>query len=162
MKRLLLGVVPTLLLVPAAAAAQVNLGAHIGWGDEADFAFGARLTANSPWVDPAIEFSGSFDYFFPEKPPSTEDVEYWEVNLNAVYRIPIDHPSLSPYAGAGVNIARSTIDSASQTDVGANLLAGVKYVAGPVVPFGELRVELGGGDQFVLAGGLLFNLWAGN
>ncbi len=113
-------------------------------------------------MDPGISFIGAFDYFFPEKPRLADDVEYWEVNLNVVYTIPVNHRSLSPYAGGGLNIARRTVDTASETDIGANLLAGVRYVAGPIVPFGELRFELGGGEQFVLAGGLLFNLWAGN
>lgn len=167
MKRLLPALIPALLLfVPPSAAGQVNLGAQIGWGNDADFAFGGRLTALGPWVTPPIEFSAAFDYFFPEKPPLADDVEYWEVNVNAAYIIPVNHPSLSPYAGAGLNIARGTVEGAggsvSETDLGLNLLAGVKYVTGAIVPFGEVRLEIGGGEQFVLTGGLAFNLWAGN
>ena len=44
----------------------------------------------------------------------------------------------------------------SDTDLGINLLAGTQFGTKAVTPFVELRVELAGGEQFVITGGLLF------
>ena len=162
MKRLsLFTVMAVLFLLPGTLIGQVNLGGQVSWTADFDFGFGARVTGGSNLVDESIEFIGAFDYFFPG-----DNLDYWEVNLNVVYNVPLNSPSLLPYAGGGINIARTSVDvggtNSSSTDVGMNLLGGVKYVAGPIVPFGELRFELGGGEQFVLSGGILFSLSPGS
>ncbi|HSG81677.1 MAG TPA: hypothetical protein VLC48_05470 [Gemmatimonadota bacterium] len=148
------------VFAPGPLSGQVNLGAQISWADNADFGFGGRIAARSPLVDPAIEFIGTFDFFFPGVPAGADDSAYWEANLNFVYNIPVQHESLRPYAGGGLNIAYGSVTigsvKASSTDVGANLLGGIKYVKGAIIPFGEIRYELGGGEQFVLTGGFLF------
>jgi hypothetical protein len=150
-----------LVCAPGVLQGQVNIGAQASWGDNADFGFGGRLTARSPWVDQAIELSGAFDLFFPSA-SAGEDLSYWEVNLNLVYNIAVKSEVLLPYAGGGLNVAHASTTVASQntsaTEVGANLVGGLKFVVGSVTPFGEVRYELGGGEQFVLTGGLLFTV----
>ena len=154
-----------LVCAPGMLQGQVNIGAQASWGEETDFGFGGRLTARSPWVDPAIELSGAFDLFFPST-GAGEDLSYWEVNLNLVYNIAVSSDALLPYAGVGLNIAHASTTVASvntsATEVGANLVGGLKLVAGSVTPFGEIRYELGGGEQFVLTGGLLFTVGSGS
>lgn len=135
---------------------------------------------------------GSFDYFYTEDPvgesvrpgPETNtltvvrtEISYFEVNAGLAWRLRLpDHPSLSPYAGAGVNVARSSftiteerlivnafgevvsggtrtrddLSVPSETEVGLNLFGGMAFGTGSVRPFGELRVELGGGGQVVV------------
>ncbi len=73
----------------------------------------------------------------------------------------VEASSLAPYAGGGLNIAHKSKEfddgrSASDTDLGLNLLGGTQFGRGKVNPFVELRVELAGGEQFVLPGGVLF------
>lgn len=165
MKKLLL---VALLLACAAAPGtlfgQVNIGAQVGWGDEFGLSFGGRITGRSPLVDEAIEFVGAFDLFFPDA-GSADDRSYWEVNLNFLYNISVKHDIFLPYVGAGMNIARLSETrigiTASTTDVGANLIGGLKLVAGAASPYGELRYELGGGEQFVLSAGILFTVGVG-
>lgn len=92
------------------------------------------------------------------------DWTYLEINANVAYSFPLSgSSSLRPYAGGGLNIARSSIDfdlpglrSTSDTEVGLNVLGGSKFGSGRLTPFAELRLELGGGEQFVITGGFLF------
>lgn len=162
MRRLLVAVcLAAFLLVPSAAYAQLDLGGQLSWGDDADFAVGGRVVLGIPSEQVPLEAIGTFDYFFPDE----DGLNYWELNTNVVYRIPVQVPMLTPYAGAGINIAHASLDTdgvdVSDTEVGINLLGGVKYNAGPVTPFGELRFELDGGEQFVLSLGVLFNVGPG-
>ena len=91
-----------------------------------------------------------------------EDRSYWELPGNLAYFFKVEaSSSLAPYAGGGLNIAHKSKEfddgrSASDTDLGLNLLGGTLFGRGKVNPFVELRVELAGGEQFVLTGGVLF------
>lgn len=166
MRRLLVAVcLAALVAVPSTAHAQMDLGGQLSWGDDADFGIGARVVLGLPFEQVPLEVIGTFDYFFPDEGPGGADVTYWELNANIVYRIPVQVPMLTPYAGTGINIAHASVDAegvdVSDTEVGINLLGGIKYNAGPVTPFGEMRFELDGGEQFVLSFGVLFNVGPG-
>jgi hypothetical protein len=163
-KLLLAGVLTVLVSAPSSLIGQVNIGAQLSWGDRFDLGFGGRITGRSPWLDEGIEFVGAFDLFFPDA-GNVDDRSYWEVNLNLLYNISIGDELFLPYAGFGMNIARLSKTqlgvTTSATDVGANLLGGLKIVTGAVSPYGELRYEWGGGEQFVLTAGILFTVGAG-
>jgi len=105
-----------------------------------------------------ISAAASFDYFFPDE-PSGVDVTYWEANLNALYTIPMD--TVQPYAGAGLNYAYAKAEaggfSADDSQVGLNLLGGAKFDIGMAfTPFAEFKLEISGGEQWVISGGVLF------
>lgn len=142
-----------------AQESDFRFGAQLSWGDDADLGLGARMAYTIPRSDLAI--IGTFDYFFPGDIGGA-DVDYWEINGNLAYRFRVqDAPGISPYVGAGLNLATASVStdagtSNSNTDLGLNLLAGTGFGSGRVTPFVELRVEIEGGDQFVIAGGLLF------
>jgi len=135
--------------------AQFHFGPLVAWGDDADFGLGGRVTFGihlSVDSTPApLELQGEFVYFFPDGP-----VNYWEINTNAAYLFPGVKGPVGPYAGAGLDIANASGAGASNTDVGLNLLGGVKFRMSRITPFAEVRVELGGGEQFVIAGGVYF------
>ena len=113
---------------------------------------------------------GSFDYFFPDDGSGSVegvsyDLSYFEVNANVAYPFVIEDSPLLPYVGGGLNLARISLDldmpgasaSESETELGLNLLGGSKFdIGAAVVPFLEFRVELSGGEQFVISGGILF------
>lgn len=132
------------------AEAQLAFGLQGNWGSEADFGVGARLLANVPNVN--VEVVGSFDYFFPES-----DVDWLDFNANAFYHFHLpDSPSVMPYAGAGLNIARVS-NGDSTTELGLNLGGGVRFPRTGVTPFVEARgVVASDADQFVITAGLLF------
>ncbi len=147
-----------LLLVPVGAVCEekIHIGGQISFADDADFGVGGRLMVGVP-NSPGLEFLGSFDLFFPDG-----DVDYWEINANLIYNFPFPERLWPrPYTGGGLNIAH--IDAGGRgfgrgedTDLGLNLLGGVKLPLNHFTPFAEARVELEGGEQFVLTGGFLF------
>lgn len=146
-----------LLIGPQTSSGQVQLGGQVDYGENTDLGLGGRSELGLPTPLP-LRLLGTFDYFFPER----DDLDYWEANANLTYTLPIPTSNWSPYFGGGLNVAHIAIknpfEDRSRTELGANLLGGFKYVAGPIVPFGEVRVEISGGEQFVLAGGLLFTV----
>ncbi len=153
--------VPLLALSPSLARAQVDLGGQLSWADDADWGLGARVTVGLPVETIPLQAIGSFDFFFPDGP-----VDYWEINANIAYLIPVQSVVIVPYVGTGFNIAHVELDSGglvedvSDTDLGLNLLGGIRFT-GTAQPFVEVRVELGGGEQVVLTGGVTFNVGPG-
>lgn len=150
------------------ARAQVSFGAQASFADDVDFGVGGRVYAALPFN--RTRFVGSFDYFFPDDGGGSPlgdsfDFTYFEVNGNAVYSLPVRNmPSFAPYVGGGLNIAHSSVEfevlgerqSSSDTEMGLNLLGGAEFGQGNARPFVELRIEMAGGEQFVLAGGVRF------
>jgi len=133
-------------------SAQVRFGGQVSFGDASDFGVGARLEYTPRRLIPnaPVVSAASFDWFFPGG-----SVDYWELNYNIAYLFQAD--ALRPYAGGGLNLAHVSVGSFSDTRLGLNLLGGLKFrTAGRLTPFVEARVELSGGEQFVITGGLLF------
>jgi len=165
MRRLLLtlGCVGLLVLNATALHAQAHFGGQVSWGDNADLGIGARAIVALRSLVPGtpLEAHAAFDYFFPDEAPGV-DLGFWEINANVAYLIPGVRAALTPYVGGGINIAHTSADfgvlSTSDTDAGLNLIAGAKFKlrGSPLTPFAELRIELGGGDQFVLSAGIVF------
>ena len=153
------------ILSPGALQAQVGLGGQLSWAEDFDLGIGARATFGLPTTIP-LEIIGSVDYFFPESVPGAS-VTYWEANANIVYMFQIPASPIAPYAGGGLNLAYGSVDlgipgvDASSTQVGLNILGGAKFNLGPVTPFGEMRFELNGGEQFVISAGALFSVGPG-
>ncbi|MEJ2311378.1 MAG: hypothetical protein P8Y10_02445 [Gemmatimonadales bacterium] len=140
---------------------RLNLGPQLSYGSSSKLGLGGRLHANLRSPD-GLVIIGAFDWFFPDEGPG-DSRTYWELNGNVAYRFKIEGTTaVAPYAGGGLNIAYSSRrsegggDGSSDTDLGVNLLGGTLFGSGPVLPFFELRVELAGGEQFVLTGGVLF------
>ncbi len=137
-----------------AQAQGFRWGPELNLATDTDFGLGARVEFdfnNSP-----LTVIGSFDYYFPDG-----SVDYWEINGNLIYNFDIaSAPTVTPYAGGGLNIAHWSIDtevgSRSDTDPGLNLLGGARFDAGSLMPFVEMKFTIEGGDQFVVTGGLLF------
>ncbi len=167
MKRVLV-VLGGLALLGSTAAdlrAQTRFGVQASFGsDDVNFGIGGRATFNlrSLIKTPGFEGIASFDYFFPDEPAGV-DGTYWEINGNLGYTIPNVKGNVAPYVGGGLNIAHASVTvtgfgSGSDTEVGLNLLGGVKFKSrtSRLAPFVEARVELGGGEIFVLTGGVVF------
>jgi hypothetical protein len=145
----------------AAAAGQISAGVQGNWGSDTNVGLGARGIVGLGGIVKGFETFGSFDYFFPSD-DSGADITYWEVNANLVYRVNTGSSSMTPYAGAGLNIAYTKAStevlgadvSGDETSAGLNLLGGIVFELGGVKPFLEGRFELGGGEQFVATVGL--------
>jgi hypothetical protein len=163
--------VAVLISLPAMADAQrraapppqrpVSFGIQADFGTETDFGIGARAVFGLRSLFPTTPLDAhvSFDYFFPDAPAGV-DVTYWEINGNIAYRIPTTNAGFRPYAGGGLSFARASATvnnvTASDTDIGLNLVGGATLGRSNTKPFVEARVTLGGGDQFVITGGVRF------
>lgn len=145
--------------VNQANAQEVHVGGQLSYGDDSDFGLGPRVVFDDPSLG-EFRIVATFDIFFPDSPSGT-DVDYWEINGNGIYDFQLrNSPNVIPYVGAGLNIAHASVGSgvlnASDTQLGINLLGGFEFIVGSVRPFVELRVELEGGEQLVVTGGILF------
>jgi hypothetical protein len=158
MKMLLLAAA---LAVPVASAnaqtpERTAFGVQVSFADDAEFGIGGRVRYGLQGLFPRAPLSSiaSADIFFPGN-----DIDYFEINYNVVYNFRVSSaPRVGPYAGAGLNFARISAGNASNTDLGLNLVGGISFKAASsrVTPFLELRAELGGGEQLVFTGGILF------
>lgn len=162
MRKLLLALgLSALLVLPASAFGQVNIGAQGAWSDDFDFGVGGRVWVGLPVPQAPLAAFGEFDWFFPD----VDGVDYWEINANVVYLLPVQNPIVSPYGGAGLNIATADGEvagiSASNTEVGLNLLVGTNINLQAVRPYADARFEVGGGEQFVITAGVAFNVGPG-
>ncbi|MGI9628999.1 MAG: hypothetical protein ACR2QM_19365 [Longimicrobiales bacterium] len=149
---------------PSALSAQlVAIAPQVSFGDEADLGFGVRAAFEAPSFSPNIEVHLGFDLFFPDDPPGV-DIGYMEANANVIryFRVS-DTPTLLPYLGAGFNFGRTSqsqdgisFSSTSNTELGVNMLGGVRFNLSSYDPFLEVRLQLGGGEQAVATTGLRF------
>lgn len=142
------------LAAAAPSSAQVHFGPQVSLADDADVGLGARITAGVPQYT-GLEFAGTFDVFFPDVG------DYWEINANVLHNFEVaGTTSFRPYAGGGLNLAGfegEGPDAGDDTQVGLNLVGGTKFATeSPATPYVELRLEIEGGEQFVVTGGLLF------
>lgn len=150
------GVVIAAFVFAPRAEAQA-FGANLSWGDDTDFGLGARVAfpIGGSVGQKGIKGLATFDYFFPD------GFDFWEITGNGVYDISTSG-SASPYVGAGITFARYSVSagalgSASDSEVGLNLLGGARFKpTGNVQPFVEARFQIRDGSQFVLSGGVFF------
>lgn len=152
--------------VLAEAAAQerpIRFGVQGSWADDVDFGVGARVQVGLADFYEGLRGIASFDYFFPGEDSDFGlvdlDVKYWELNANLTYTL---KGSLAPYVGTGLNIAHASaglragdldLGDESETDLGLNLLGGLR-LSGRF--FAEAKLELGGGENFMVTAGILF------
>jgi opacity protein-like surface antigen len=103
----------------------------------------------------------SFDYYFPQS--DIGSVDFYEFNGNLIYNFPTE--GVRPYIGGGLGIARVSLDtdffSDSSNETGWNILGGLKFGAGGINPFAEVRYVIYSGDEafnnrFVASFGILF------
>lgn len=150
-----------LLLAPGAAEAQVQVGPTVAYHDDFDFGLGATLNVDLPDLGERIGIMGDFIFFFPD----ADAIDYFEFNANLTYDLVVPDLSVRPFALAGLNVARTSVDfespgldSQSNTDLGINLGGGIAFDLGGFQPMVGLKVELEGGEGFVLFGTLPFDV----
>lgn len=155
--------------MPSEAQAQtdIKIGPRLGipLGDVSDgggnLFFGVDARIDSDAVP--VVLSPSFDYYLTD----VDNLSYIAVDLNGLYAFDIDSEGVSPYAGGGLAITRSSVDvpdalgggSSSSTDIGLNLVGGARFMLDPVEPFVQLNAGIGGDvTRLGLTGGILFAL----
>lgn len=146
--------VAVLLAVPAGLEAQVSIGPTVAFHDDFDFGIGAMVGAQLPALATGVGFLGDFTLFFPD------NVDYWELNGNLTWDVPLPDAPVAPFFLGGLNLANfsSDIGDQSTTELGLNLGGGVRFNAGTLNPLVGLKAELDGGEGVVIFGALPFAL----
>jgi opacity protein-like surface antigen len=161
---------------PASTQAQVDLqiGPRVGLpvGDMSDlegvFFIGADARINSEELP--VVLSPSLDFYLFDSPEGVDQTGF-AIDLNGFYEFGVDNESFTPYAGGGLGITRYSADFENDslngfgfggdgtTEVGLNLVGGVRFLLESVQPFVQVNATLGSDiDRFGLAGGVLFNI----
>ena len=159
------GILFSLGVMAAPAEAQVAFGVHANYASDFDLGVGARAQSSlGNFVDAESSLAAltgvlSFDYYFPDC--GGADCSYLELNGNVQYPLEMGE-NFAPYVGGGLNVARASVDlgefgdgDASNTEIGLNALGGASFDLGGFDVFAEAKIELGGGEQFVLTFGTL-------
>ncbi|MEM6338187.1 MAG: hypothetical protein AAF752_16555 [Bacteroidota bacterium] len=171
MKRKLFTICAALLLMlglSSTATAQVAVGAHAGFNVDAEEIYvGANAMFDLP-IDlggsvivgnPSVDF---YPFFGDEVAGVDIDASLLVINLDALYRLTLDFGE--PYVGAGLNVARASVEVAgfsdSSTDIGINIKAGSLFgeAGSGFRPFGEVGIALGGAESLFIRGGAVFSL----
>lgn len=145
------------------AAQGFKVGGQVTFGDDADFGIGPRVEVALPWITSGLRAAASFDYFFPDSGLGDPggDFDYRELNVNVIGDISVPSvTNLIPYAGAGLNVAWESIPSDGMEGIeerlfGMNVIAGFRFPLVGFTPYVEARYELEGGQQLLVAGGIL-------
>jgi hypothetical protein len=138
-----------LVLDAPASAADMKVGVRGGYYTDIGKPFlGAEVLLP---VAHRIYFNPNFEYVF------VENLRYWTLNGDFHY----DFPTHRPYyvwAGAGLGLVRTDPPGPDNgnSDLAANLLAGVGFKAGSVLPYFQGKVILKDGSEFALAFGVRF------
>lgn len=141
-----------LALAPGQSQAQATLGPMLAYHDDAEaFGIGAVLGVPFDALGPGVGFMADFIWFFPDL------VDYLEINGNITYDFPLENSTVVPFVLGGLNIARFS-NGGSNTELGLNLGGGIEFAAGTLRPQVGLKIELEGGESFVIFGTLPFAL----
>ena len=146
--------VAALTFVPSMVEAQSTIGPTLAYHDDADLGLGVTLRAPLSGFGDGVGIMGDFLLFFPD----AADVDYLEFNGNVTYDFPLEDSAILPFVLAGLNISRSSTPGGSNTDLGLNLGGGLEFDLGRFRPVAGGRIELGGGEAFVLFLTLPFQL----
>lgn len=148
----------SVVILSSSAQAQA-IGIQGVWGEDTDLGLGARLEwgLNNVFTTQGA-FSRTFlitefNYYFPDFCEDVDDCSFWEINGNIA--VPITAQTIDPYAGLGLNIARVSVLGESDSEVGLNLLGGLRFNLGRLGAYTEGRFVLSGAEQFSLTFGLL-------
>jgi hypothetical protein len=153
-----LAVAAALVAVPSFAQAQATLGPQVAYHNDFDFGVGAALTLSADAIHEQVDFLFDFAWFFPD----VEGVDYFELNGGLLYDFLVEGSTVTPFALAGLNVASISVDTplggGDNTELGLNLGGGLKFNAGTLRPMVGVRLEIEGGDGFVIFGTIPFNL----
>lgn len=144
-------------------AQDIGFGAAASYGDNTDLGIGPRVLVPITAGELQLHIVGSLDYFFPDSGTGGVDVTYFEVNGNVLLDIPLAEATVAPYAGAGLSYARSGVETPNRSavftsEVGLNILGGVRFGSGGLSPFVEGRYSTAFDGQAVLSAGVLFKM----
>ena len=155
-----------LLSVPSVGqGTTIDIGPRLGadvLGDVEEVFFGLDVRLGIPSLPVAV--NPTFDYYLTDS-----GFDFYQLSVNALLNINAPGmPTISPYVGAGLGIARTSVDvdlgsfgsiSGDDTDIGINLIGGGSIDAGSFHPFAQVQITLLGDVNLISATvGALFRI----
>jgi hypothetical protein len=146
----------TLVALPAPALADTDFGIRVGEYTDASEPFIGFELIHPLTRD--IWFNPNFEYVF------VDDGDLMTLNLDAHYDFDVDRP-LYVWAGGGPALIFKNIDAPrgcrnceddDETDFGLNLLGGVGFQAGALVPYVQGKAIVSDDNELVIAFGVRF------
>jgi hypothetical protein len=140
------------LAAPRAGWGEVDFGVRAGeYTDIGEPFVGAELLwglGNDLWLNP------NFEYVL------VDNGDYFTLNLDLHYDLDVDRP-LYVWVGGGAALIsidrdRPGRDDDSETDFGLNVLGGIGFQAGPVIPYAQLKAVISDENEVVVGFGLRF------
>ncbi|MBI2213989.1 MAG: hypothetical protein HYU52_10115 [Acidobacteria bacterium] len=143
----LLVLVAAICLFTPDAAAQVSFGLRAGqYTDIEEPMVGVELITK---IAPHWYFNPNIEYVF------VDDGDLVTFNADVHYDFTTGSNVLLVWAGGGLAVVHENIVE-SDTNIGANILGGVGWRLGEVIPYVQAKALLGDRDDFVVAGGIRF------
>jgi hypothetical protein len=164
------------LVLGASSQAQAQdpsftFGPGVAYHDDFDLGVGVWFSTPMASIHEQVSLWGSFIYFFPSEGASfgasSVDLKYFEINGGLSYAF-VTEGTIVPFVSAGLNIARASVDYdgpgeefigdlGSNTDIGLSVGGGIRTMLGEsLTGVAGARLELGGGEGFVIEAGLGF------
>lgn len=150
---LALSITPATAQIGPTVDVGVRLGTDIA-GDIEDEFLGVDARIGLPTLP--VVLNPAFDYYF-----RPEGVDFYQFSANALLSVNMAAlPTIAPYVGGGLGIARRSQDATSQragfsdTDIGINLIGGGAVSVGSLKPFAQLQLTLGNPDLVTVAIGV--------
>jgi hypothetical protein len=146
----------------------IQIGPRVGipFGDVSDIGgnlfFGAGGRVQISALPSEIVLSPSLDFYL------TDDfagagLTIVAVDLNGFYEFQVEESPFVPYVGGGIAVTNISVDventfaDPSTTEVGLNLVGGVRFPLDSVEPFAQFNFAAGA-DRIGVTGGILFTL----
>lgn len=134
-------------LFTPSAGAQVSFGLRAGeYTDIGEPMVGIELITR---IAPRWYFNPNIEYVF------VDDGDLVTFNGDVHYDFKTGSNVLLVWAGGGLAVVHENFVE-SDTNLGANLLGGVGWKLGEIIPYVQVKALLGDRDDFVVAGGLRF------
>lgn len=166
---LVAGLVVSTSVATTEAQAQTRFGPEIVFANDLEFGIGFKIMTDidafSDDEDSMLQqLRGTGDFVYYIDPfGGCDNCSAFEANVNGA--IPLEVGEADVYAGAGLNITRTSFDiddilpgfgfDASATQVGLNVLGGLNFDLGSFGAFAEAGLTLGGAGQFSIRSGIM-------
>ena len=142
--------------VAAFRQSTLRFGVRGCYSNFSGFGLGGNLLLNLERLYTGLNGDVSFGYFFPDVH------DYFEFNGNLIWHLFNMQPDFIPYFGGGLHVGfydpDSKLSPGTETEIGINILGGIKYVrtGKRAIPFFEFKYGPGGSGLAIFSLGILF------
>ena len=134
----------------------VTEGTTLGVGGRVEYSLSSMVPSLTDF-----RVVGSVDYFLIDKPAGATGASSIEIDVGVATSFSMPSAPVTPYAGAGLAMNRSSVSGGGTTvsgsETGLNIFGGVRFKPmGKLLPQVELRLPLYSGGDLIITGGVLF------